>query len=871
MSRMARATAELSGRGALLERSEQLTTLADQLSAVMATSHGRLVLLGGEAGVGKTALVRRFAADHAATARSLFGACDPLFTPRPLGPLLDIAQETGGELEEAVLAGPRPNAVTGALMKELRRESPTIVILDDLQWADEATLDVLRLLGRRIESVPALVIGTYRDDALERTHPLRLLVGELRGEATIRIKLAPLSAAGVAELAGASGVDPQELYRQTGGNPFYVTEVLASGDTGIPHSVRDAVLARSARVSPEARNLLEAVAIVPPRAELWMLEALTPEAFGRLEECVGAGMLSADRSGVSFRHELARLAVAESVSPDLVLMLHRRALVILAAPPVGAPDLARLVHHAEAAQDGEAVLRFAPAAGARASALGAHREAAAHYESALRYSHRLPPERQAELLQEHSHECFLIDRFGPAIASQTAALERYRQIGDRTKEGDSLNRLSHLQRCGGDSPAADIAIRKSIEVLETLPEGIELCRACCGLTMVLMNAGDAEGTFKAGRRAMDLAERLGDTESLVHVLNSVGTMEMLMGAPAGREKLERSLDLATEAGLDEQVGRAFINLGAAVVMTRTYKGFDELMDRALEYCTGRGLDLWRMYMYDCRAEAQMQQGRFSDAVQTAELVLRNHATHLPKFIPLMVIGLVRARRGDPDVWQPLDEAKSIATSDGELQFMAPASAARAEAAWLEGNLEGARAETEEAFQVALKLRAGWHLGELATWRRRAGCRDELPVEVAPQWAAELAGDHVRAAQIWSDLGCPYDAAIALSGADSDQALRDSLAELQKLGAKAAVAVVARRLRELGARGLPRGPRESTRDNQYHLTAREVEVLDLVVQGLRDAEIARRLFLSEKTVNHHVSAILHKLGVSSRTQAAAQFR
>ena len=868
---MARVAAPISGRGDLFERSEQLSTLAAQLDAVAATSRGRLVLLAGEAGVGKTALVRRFADDNSARARALSGACDPLFTPRPLGPLLDVAQTTGGEFEAVVHAGPRPHDVTAALMQELRRESPTIVILDDLQWADEATLDVLRLLGRRIESVPALVIGTYRDDGLSRTHPLRLLVGELRGEGTVRIKLAPLSAAAVAELAAPWGVDPEKLYQETGGNPFFVTEVLAGGDAGIPHSIRDAVLARAARVSQEARSLLEAVAIVAPRTELWMLEALAPDAFGRLDECISSGMLTADQTGVTFRHELARLAVAESVSPDRALTLHRRAIVMLAAPPAGAPDLARLVHHAEAARDGDAVLKFAPAAGSKASALGAHREAAAHYERALRYSDGLPPRRLAELLQEHSHECFLIDRFEPAIASETHALERYRQAGDRNKEGDSLRRLAYLQRCGGDSRAADRSIRDAIEILERVPESLELSLAYCGLTMVCMNVCDAEGTFQAGRRAMELAEKFDDTLSLVHVLNSVGTMEMSSGASGGQAKLERSLELALEAGLDEEVGRAFINLTEMLVALRRYDGLDELIERGIDFCTGRGLDLWGLYLHDCQAEAELQRGRFAEAVQEAERVLRNRGTNLPKFKALVVTALVRARRGDPDVWQLLDEARSIAVADGELQYLAPVSAARAEAAWLEGNLEGVRAETEEAFRLAIELQAGLPLGELATWRRRAGLHDELPVEVAPQWAAELAGNHVRAAQIWTELGCPYDAAIALSGADGEQALRDSLAELQRLGAKAAVSIVSRRLREHGARGLPRGPRESTRDNPFLLTAREAEVLDLVSHGLRDAEIASRLFLSEKTVNHHVSAILHKLGVSSRTQAAAHLR
>ncbi|MEA2655880.1 MAG: hypothetical protein QOI23_1245, partial [Chloroflexota bacterium] len=489
---MAQATTRTARKGVLLERSEQMATLVEQLRAVTETMSGRLVLVGGEAGVGKTALVRRFADDNGDRARTLFGACDPLFTPRPLGPFLDVAEAIAGELNELVLAGGRPHEVATTLMKELRANAPAIVILEDLQWADEATLDVLRLLGRRMEDVPALVVITYRDDELDRGHPLRLLLGELRGDATARMKLAPLSASAVTELAGSIGIDAEKLYTQTGGNPFFVTEVLAAGDAEIPISIRDAVLARAARVSPEARLLLEAVAIVPPHAELWLLEAVAPDVFNRLGECIASGMLSADASEVTFRHELARLAIAESVSPDQALALHRLVLNVLSTPPAGAPDLARLAHHADEARNVEAVLRFAPAAGARASALGAHREAAAQYARALRYMDAAPPRRQAELLQEHSHECFLIDRFGPAIASELLALERYRQLADRLKEGDSLRRLAALQRCGGNSREADKSIRLAIETLESLPESLELSLAYCGLTMVCMNADDAE-------------------------------------------------------------------------------------------------------------------------------------------------------------------------------------------------------------------------------------------------------------------------------------------------------------------------------------------------------------------------------------------
>ena len=304
---------------------------------------------------------------------------------------------------------------------------------------------------------------------------------------------------------------------------------------------------------------------------------------------------------------------------------------------------------------------------------------------------------------------------------------------------------------------------------------------------------------------------------------------------------------------------------------RLYDGLDELIDEAIDYCTGRSLDLWSLYMYNCRAEANLRQGHFTEAVQAAELVLRNRATRLPKIVALIVVALVRARRGDPDVWKLLDEAKEIADAAGELQYLVPISVARAEVAWLEGRYEDVARETQAAFRLTTDRRAGWILGDLAVWRARSGIDDEISLPMPAQYEAELAGDWARAAKLWTDLGCPYDAALALSGADDDEPLRQSLAELQKLGARAAVTIIARRLRERGARGLPRGLRRSTRQNPSHLTARELEVLDLVAQGLRDAEIAKRLFLSQKTVNHHVSAILHKLGVSTRTEAAAQFR
>ena len=320
----------------LVERSVQLSLLAEALARVEATSQGRLVLVRGEAGVGKTVLVREFCDQEAGAVRVLWGSCDALFTPRPLGPLLDIALLTGGSLEELVTSAAKPHEVATALTRELERRPVTVVVLDDLHWADEATLDVLRLLARRLESVPALVVATFRDDELDRIHPLRIVLGELATAPSIdRIELAPLSEEGVAALAEPHGVDPGELHRLTAGNPFFVTEALAADEQEIPPTVRDAVLARLARLSPGARTLLEAVAVVPWHAELWLLDALAADVLDSIEECADSGVVGFDAAGVGFRHELARLAVEESLTPHRRTVLHRRALVALSAPRNG--------------------------------------------------------------------------------------------------------------------------------------------------------------------------------------------------------------------------------------------------------------------------------------------------------------------------------------------------------------------------------------------------------------------------------------------------------------------------------------------------------------------------------------------------------
>jgi DNA-binding CsgD family transcriptional regulator/tetratricopeptide (TPR) repeat protein len=854
---------------ALLERATELSALDSCLGAVRTSSRGHVLLVGGEAGVGKTMLVRRFCEELGATGSSvLWGACDPLFAPRPLGPLRAVGQATGGELEAVVERGAMPYEVVEALGHELSTRGPTVLVLEDVHWADEATLDVLRLLARRVETVPALVVATYRDDELGLSRPLLLVLGELATSPSVdRIKLAPLTSDAIVQLAEPYGVDPDELHRKTAGNPFFVVEALAVEEGGIPDTVRDAVLARAARLSPAARRVLEAVAVAPPLAELWLLEGLAGDEARSLDECVTSGMLSSEPVGVVFRHELARLAIEESVAPHRKRELHRRALAALADPPDGGRDLARLAHHAEHAGDGDAVLRFAPEAGDAAASLGAYREAAAQYARALRFGDRLSPGERAQLLERRSRACYLTDDNDAAVAAITEAREYRHQLGEILEEGAALSWLSLVLWCPGRAEESELTAREAVGVLEGLPPCRELAMAHANLAYVSATFARSDDAQTRARQALDLAEQVDDPEIALHARTTIAACEPL---ESGYEELERCLEEARAAGYDEQVARIGLNLVGMAVGSRRYDLAEPHLCAGLDFCSERGLERDRLYFLEARARVALDRGRWAEAADSAAAVLRiPRSSVMPHIRALVVLGLVEARRGEAGSRCHLDEALMLAEPTRTLLNLGPVAAARAEAGWLHGDCDLVAEATEHTIPLAMERRWLRLAGELVDWRRRAGLAVEIPPGTPEPYALQLAGEWSAAAERWREIGCPYEEALALADADEEQPLRRALEMLQVLGARPAAAIVAGRLREMGVRGLPRGPRPATRRNPAGLTPRELEVLQLVSEGLRNAEIAARLVLSERTVDHHVQAILRKLRVRSRAQASAQ--
>ncbi|HEX6574661.1 MAG TPA: AAA family ATPase, partial [Gemmatimonadaceae bacterium] len=244
----------------LLERGPVLLELSRYL-AEADKGHGRLVFVGGEAGIGKTWLVRRFAELIRERTPMLIGSCDPLSTPRSLGPLLDVADRI--EDSEIDLFSSKDRIFRDLLGALSSPKKTTVLAFEDVHWADEATLDLLRFLARRIDDRRALLIATFRSDEVGDHHPLRHVLGDTATALGVRrINVQPLSIASVRTMAGGTGVDANELYRQTGGNPFFVSEILATPNELIPPTVRDAVIARIARMSDRARSVLETASVI---------------------------------------------------------------------------------------------------------------------------------------------------------------------------------------------------------------------------------------------------------------------------------------------------------------------------------------------------------------------------------------------------------------------------------------------------------------------------------------------------------------------------------------------------------------------------------------------------------------------------------
>jgi DNA-binding CsgD family transcriptional regulator/tetratricopeptide (TPR) repeat protein len=848
----------------LLERDPVLASLR-QYAHEARQGEGRLVLIAGEAGAGKSVLVERFQRDLPDAIWS-WGACDGLSTPRPLAPLFDLARDLGGALEDLCHGQPERDELFAALLRQVTGDDRlNVIVIEDIHWADEATLDLMRFLTRRIRAASVLVIATFRDDWLAPSSPLRLALGDLAARRwTRRLELPPLSVEAVQAMAAGTDLDAGQLYQLTGGNPFYVTEVLEAGTHGVPLSARDATLSRTGRLSDAARQVLETAALMGVRIDAGLLA----DRQSALDELSASGLLVDEGFGLRFRHEIARLAIAQEIPAHRQALIHAKILSALLAS--GSRDDARMAFHAEGAGDEEAVVRHASLAARRAVDLGSHREAAAQYERALRWAAHTAPSAQAELYTGLAEEATLSDQSQTAADADEQALRLWRLLEDRHHEGESLQRysltLKHL--CRGDE-AVSAAI-EAVSTLEPLGGTRELARAYVTLGALRMTRNENGEAIELARRAQALARSLDAPDVEADALNTEGCAASATD-PNWAELIRRSLELALSRDLPNQAGRGYSNLYGVACDQFQFDEGEQYYRDGVAYCEQHDLDRHSYFLRAARTVVLEHRGRWDEAVAiSAQLLEESSAAPLNQICPQTMIGMTHARRGELGVWRALDSAIANAAPTGQPQYVIPTRFARAEAFLTEGRVDEARHEAELAAEAAHDMDE-WMRGALRRWLHRTGSDRIVEGPIAEPYRLQEAGQHAAAARAWDQLGCRLDAALALLDSPDEDDLRDALRRLDDLGARATAGLARQKLRQIGARSVPAGPRRATRTHPLGLTPRECEVLELICDRQTNTQIARALFISARTVDHHVSSVLAKLGVETREAAADKSR
>jgi DNA-binding CsgD family transcriptional regulator len=837
----------------LLEREHPLDVLADRARRA-AEGHGGLVLVAGEAGIGKTTLLREFGA--ALRESPLWGMCDALSTPRPMGPLRDVA----AELDDAIpglLRDAAPQHEVFAAVLDALRARPRVLIVEDLHWADEATLDLIRFLARRVGTTPSLMVLSYRD-ALGPQHPLNAVLGDLvTAPESRRLQLTPLSVDAVARLLDGRGPDPADVHRRTGGNAFFVSQIAADPGSPLPESVRDAVLARAATLLAPARRTLELLACAPERLDGELLAALAvpPDVVAAL---AATGLIDRRGTGIAFRHEIARSAVLDATAPGVEAGLHMT--MIEALEPIST-EWAVLAHHAAGAGDVTRTRRYAWAAADQARAAGAHREAVAFYELVLAQGGLDDPSR-ADLLEALSDELYFTERLADAIAARGQALEIRSRLADAVAVGAAHRVISGFAWYAADSSAAARHEAASIEILRDAGDPREFAYALANSAYLSAHRGDTAGALAVGLQAQDIARDLGE-DSLLRGTASigVGVARLIEGDVTGRAQLLAAREIGVRHGRDDLATGAMSNLAHMDVEQGRWTDAHDVLAEAIPFSDERAITICSMWQRGTRARLYLMQGQWAQAEADARAVLATGDLPLGRFWVHLVLGTLAARRDAPTDNPDLDELWELAAHLDQADKWMLAAAALAEQAWITRRPDPRLDDSRIAFLSGVKLLGRehtslalhgwlWRLAEAGVQKIGSGERPES----LPRY-----GDQ------------PYEEALARHDAGSAEDLLAALATLDDLGARAVATLVRARLREAGVSGVPRGASAATRENPLGLTARQLDVLGLLVEGLSNAEIAARLVISPKTADHHVSAILAKLEVRSRGEAAAAAR